>query len=126
MKAEENHQELPLLQDKQQEEVPIFDEDDWIDENNVAASEKSITETEVSKKELEIIEEININIKSTREGFMKAGKLPSIEGTNKENIKNKLFNPANILKEGYLEKQTDGFFFKYTVTYILNRPDTSY
>lgn len=33
------------LQENEQEEVPIFDEDAWIDENNVVQSEKSIPET---------------------------------------------------------------------------------
>lgn len=117
---------LPLCQVETENEVIIFDEDCWQDPNKEIPSQKSIPETVNTEKDNELMDRIEESIKASKEGFFKAGNITEQKENSHGKAMEQLSNPRQILKEGYLMKKTDGFFFNTTVKSSICRSDTQF
>lgn len=84
-------------------EVPIYDEDNW-DFGKEIPSETSIHSSCTTGRS--IVQQINEEIKATKEGFLKATLVKESKHNSRGISLTKMTNPHHILKEGYMQKKT--------------------
>ena len=106
-------------------EAPIFDSDDW--QERVEGEQQGDISTDValidSKKQIEneeTIKKLDLEIKQSKENFFKNNGLhPVINSQRPKHLPSIKQNPSSILKEGYIEKKTDGKLFKWHRRYMV-------
>lgn len=68
----------------------------------------------------ETIKKLDLEIKQSKENFFKNNGLqPAINSQRPKHLPSIKQNPSSILKEGYIEKKTDGKLFKWHRRYMV-------